>query len=516
MTADRAGSLARAPIARGPLLALLAATVAIHLAAIGNYGWVRDELYYLSCAKRLAWGYVDQPPFSIALLAAWRALFGASLVGIRLVPLAAGLATVWAAFALARARGGGRFAQALAGTCVIASLIHRAIAHYFSMNAFDLLAWPLVTLALLRALRTRSLRAGLVLGLLVGLGLLTKLSMLWCVAGLLLGVLVTPLRRELARPWFVLACAVAALLFAPHVAWQVAHGWPTLEFMHNATTHKMLATSLAGFVATQLLVLNPLTAPVWLAGLAGGLRGRHGAEGRVLATQYVAVFALLVATGTARAEYLAPAYPALFALGAVAIERMTASPRRAAWRRAAIAAPVVGLAVLLPIALPVLPVQAYVRYQAALRLGPRTEERHHMGVLPQHYADMFGWPELERAVARACATLTPAERSRAAIYVQNYGQAGAIELLGARDRLPPVVCGHNNWWLWGPGRADGSVLVVVGAVRADEIRDFASYTVVTVAGHPLAMPYERDLDVGVGRGLRRPLAEFWPRLKNYN
>jgi hypothetical protein len=171
---------------------------------------------------------------------------------------------------------------------------------------------------------------------------------------------------------------------------------------------------------------------------------------------------------------------------------------------------------LLPLVLPVLPVSEFVRYQMNLGMVPRTEERHRMGLLPQHYADMFGWPEMEAGVARACATLTPEERRRAVIYVQNYGEAGAVELLGERDHLPPVICAHNNWWLWGPGATDGSVIVVLGAKHADEVRDFQSYTAVDTVGHPLAMPYERDLEVGVGRGLRFPIEGAWTRMKDFN
>ncbi|HUK61745.1 MAG TPA: glycosyltransferase family 39 protein, partial [Dongiaceae bacterium] len=506
----------RPPLARGPLLGLLAATVALHLTAITRYGWFRDELYYLSCAKRLAWGYVDQPPLSIALLAVWRAAFGATLAGVRVPALIVGLVTILVTMQLARALGGGRWAQFLAGLCVVTSPIHRAVTHYYSMNVIDMLAWPLAGLALIRALRRGHPLDWGALGLVLGLGLLNKLSMVWCAGGLAIGLLVTPLRTRLATagPW--LAAAVAAAIFSPHLVWQVEHGWPTLEWIHNATAHKMLSVSLAGFALNQLLLANPLAAPVWITGLVSALRGRRGSEGRVFGVQYVAVFVLLVVSRSVRVEYLAPTYATLFALGAVALERMTGSPSRAPWRPAFAVLPILGLALLLPLVLPVLPVGQFLRFQSALGMRPHTEERHAMGQLPQHYADMFGWPEIEAGVARACATLTPVERGHAVIYVHNYGEAGAIELLGERDRLPPVICGHNNWWLWGPGRADGRVIVVVGAVHADEVRDFQSYTAVDTVGHPLAMPYERDLEVGVGRGLRFPIAPLWPRMKDFN
>jgi len=506
----------RPPIARGVLLVLLTGVTLVQLSAITHYGWFRDELYYLSCAKRLAWGYVDQPPFSIAWLAAWCRMFGDSLVAVRSAALLAGLATVWATVAVARAFGGGRWAQALAGLCIAMSPIHRAMTHFYSMNVFEQLAWPLATLATLAAFRRGRTRDWVLLGLVIGLGAQNKVSMLWCAGGIGVGMLVTPLRARIAAPGPWLAAAIAGALFAPHVAWQVANGWPTLEWMHNAAAHKMLGISALGFLAGQLLVANPLAAPVWITGLASALRGRHGGEGRVFGVQYLAVFALLIAMRQVRVEYLGPAYATLFALGAVSFERMTAAPGRAPWRFAAAALPVAGLLLLLPLVLPVVSVDAFVRYQRTLGLRPATEERHHMGALPQHYADMFGWPEMEAGVARACATLTPEERRHAVIYVQNYGEAGAIEYFGAKDRLPPVICAHNNWWLWGSRGADGSVVVVVGARHEDEVRDFRSFTVIDTVGHPLAMPYERGLEVGVGRGLRFPLAGAWARMKHFS
>ena len=481
---------------------------------MAQYGWFRDELYYVSCAKRLAWGYVDHPPLSIAVLAAWRAIVGDSLVGMRLVPLAAHLIVVWLTMRLARRLGGGAFAQVLAGVGALTSLVYLGGTHQYSMNALDLVLWLLAAMALLRALERERLADWAWLGAVVGAGLLNKLSMLWCVGGLVLGVLVSRRRRVLATPGPWLAGALAAAMFAPHVAWQVAHGWPTLEFMRNATSHKMVASSFPGFLFGQVLVMNPLVAPIWLAGLVRGLRGRAGDLGLVLAVQYVAVFALLVIVRTARADYLAPAYPGLLALGAVAIERATSAPGRKAWKVAAVALPLAGMLALLPFALPVLPPDAFVRYQAALGRKPAAVEHHRMGVLPQCYADMFGWPEFADSVARAAATLTPEERRRAIVIVDNYGEAGALEMFG-NGRLPRIASQHNTWYLWGPPAWDQSVAIFVGRDSAEVAEECDTVRVVGIAGHPLAMPYERDMPIVIARHFRPDLAAAWKQGKHY-
>ena len=507
------------PPARTATFALLAATVLVHLPAMARYGWFRDELYYVSCAKHLAWGYVDQPPLSIVVLAAWRLLVHDSLVGMRVIPLAAHLVVVWLTMRLARRLGGRAFAQTLAGVGALASLVYLGASHNYSMNALDLVLWPLAALALLRALERERPSDWAWFGVAIGAGLLNKLSMLWCVGGLALGVLASGKRRVFAAPGPWLAAAIAAVMFAPHVLWQVRNGWPTLEFMHNATANKMVAASLPGFVIGQLLAMNPLAAPLWLAGLVRGLRGRAspghtGDAGRVLAVQYVAVFVLLVVVRTARADYLAPAYAGLLALGGVAFEGATAIPGRRALRIAAVALPLAGMLALLPFALPVLPPETFVRYQASLGLESKAVEHHRMGPLPQHYADMFGWPEFADSLARVASTLTPAERARAIVIVDNYGEAGALEMFG-KGRLPRIASQHNNWYLWGPPAWDRSVAIFVGRDSSEVAEECDTVQVAGVVDHPLAMPYERHQSIIVARHFRPDLEVAWKRGKHY-
>src|SRR5262249_33750035 len=161
------------------------------------------------------------PPLSIALLAAWRAIVHDSLVGIRMLPLAAHLILVALTMQLARRLGGGTFAQALAGTGALASLVYLGGDHYYSSNPLDPLFWALAALALLGALERERAADWAAFGAALGLGLMNKLSMLWCGGGLLAGVLAGGRRRVLATrgPW--IAGATAAALFAPHVLWQV-------------------------------------------------------------------------------------------------------------------------------------------------------------------------------------------------------------------------------------------------------------------------------------------------------
>jgi len=513
--AEATGLPERAPAATRLLLALAGVKLLIHALAITRYGYFRDELYYLACAHHLAWGYVDQPPLSIGLLAISTRLFGTSLIGLRVVPAIAGALTVFLAGAIARELGGGKFAQALAGIGVIASPIYLALGHYYSMNALDLLLWSLAALLLLRALRSGdALRPWLLLGVVVGLGLLNKLSMLWFAGGLALGLLLTPHRARLLRsgPW--LAALIAALMLAPHVVWQIQNGWPTREFIHNAVSHKMVKLEIVGFLVTQLVVMNPLSAPIWLAGLFAVFFAAWARGARILGWIFLAVLALLLANGSARAEYLAPAYPPLFALGAVAIERASMARR---WIRViAVALPLAAVVPLLPLAIPVLPVNQFLAYQRTLGIAPSTEERHAMGALPQHYADMFGWEEMAAGVARGYATLTPEERAHCVVYGQNYGEAGAIDFFGPKFGLPRAISGHNNYWFWPPTEDQVQVVLIIGGRPEHHALTFESVQPVATIANPFGMPYERDLTVYACRRIKLPLAQAWSRCRHYD
>lgn len=512
--AATAATPAPQPVHAGILAVMGLLKIALHLPAITQYGWFRDELYYMASTSHLAWGYVEHPPLSIAVLAVVHALFGASLIAMRAVPLLAGVATVVLTGALAARLGGGRFAQGLAALAVALAPVILATDQYYSMNALDVLFWVVAAHLALTALERGTTREWLVLGVVLGLGLLNKVSMGWFAAGLAAALVLTPHRRALLAPGPWLAVAVMLVLFAPHVAWQAAHGWPTLEFMHNATTRKMASISTLGFLREVERQMNPGAIFVWLLGLGWGLRPAERTRGRVFAIAFLVALAIVLSTGKSRPSYLSVAFPMVLALGGVACESLTSA--RFGWLRPVMVILVVAIGgLILPFALPILPVETFVRYQSALHMTPHTDERQEMGVLPQQYADMFGWPEMVDLVAKAYARLTPEEQRHARVFGQNYGEAGAVEVLGRRLGLPHAMSGHNSWWTWGPGDFDGSVLIIIGGDRADNAEFFDDITIVGQTSSPWSMPYERGLDVWIGRKPKVDLRAAWPKLKHF-
>jgi hypothetical protein len=493
-------------------LAPALAVLAFHLALLPGYGVFRDELYYMACGRRPAWGYVDHPP-----LVAWVAWLVAQLAGeshlvLRAISALVMAATVWLAGRTAAAMGGGLFARALAGLATGFVPIALSLASIYSMNVFDLLFWALLSWILVRALTGGPQHLWLAFGAVAGLGLLNKISVLYLGAGLA-GGLVLARRFDVIRSRaFWLGGALALVIFLPHVLWQQLHGWPTLEFMANARNEKMVPLPPVGFLLGALGQTLPF-AWLWLVGVAWLLGARKARPLRPLGFAFLIVLAILAAAG-GKPYYLAAAYSLAFAAGAVAVEGWTAGRMRPLRAVAWLAA--VGLGLLAaPLARPVLSEDALARYAEALGERPGTDERHAVGRLSQFFADMHGWRELAEATARVVHALPAGDRDGLCVFGQNYGEAGAIEYFGPRLELPPAISSHNNYWLWGPGRCSGRVVVVIGGGR-DRLAE--AFEQVEEGGRfhcRDCMPYENDLPIWVVRGPRRPLGEIWPQIKRF-
>jgi 4-amino-4-deoxy-L-arabinose transferase-like glycosyltransferase len=426
------------------LLGLAAVKVGVHLATAGRYGWHRDELYYAAAGRHLAFGYPDFPPVTPLLARLSEGLFGGSLVGFRVLPALAGAVMVVLAGLLARELGGGRAAQVLAGLAALCSPMLLGANALMQTVTFDQLAWVVVLWLFARLLRTGDPRWWLAVGAAVGLGLQTKFTMLTLALGIVVGVLATPVRRQLRTRWPWLGVGIALVLLAPNLVWQAANGWPTLEFLDHQTAAVAGEESPLSFALQTLLLVGPLALPLCLGGLVvlfrrAGLRPLGWA---------CLVPPLVVLATQAKAYYVGPLYPVLLAAGAVGLEAAAARRGRPWLTRAAAAAVVVGGLVAAPAALPVLPADRMVD----LGLAEARED----------WAEMLGWPELAATVAAAYHRLPASERARASIVTGNYGQAGAIDRFGPDLGLPAATSGHNGYWFWAGDGQPGAPVVAVG------------------------------------------------------
>jgi 4-amino-4-deoxy-L-arabinose transferase-like glycosyltransferase len=497
------------------VLSIAACKFLIHLYANRYYGYFVDELYYIACSKHLDWGYVDQPPLIALITWIERSLFGDSLPAIRLLPALAGAGEVVVTAVIARELGGNRFAQALSAVAVLVAPGILVGDNILTMNAFEPLFWMICAWLVIRIVKTGNHTLWIWFGVLAGFGIENKYSMMMFGAGLVFGLLLTPQRRALASPWLWVGGAIAFLIFLPNLVWNIQHNFPFLELQANLRrSGRDVPLGPIAFFSQEILTMHPLTLPLWLAGLWFYFADKAGKAFRALGSAWVFTAVVVVALSP-RIYYLFPAFPLLFAGGAGVFERWFTRPRLE-WLKLAYPALLIATGIVLsPLVLPILPPETYVRYTKALGLAPPAIETHKLGPLPQLFADQFGWEEMAATVARVYNSLPAETRGKTAIFGQNYGQAGAIDLFGPKYGLPPAVSGHQNYFFWGPRDYTGESVIVMAGRQDDLEQRFASVEKVARVEHPYSMPYEH-FDVYYCRGLKRPLNEIWPQVKNWD
>jgi hypothetical protein len=510
------GKASRAAAASSPLsrtvYALAIAGFALHVAFSGRFGFFRDELYYAACGQRLAWGYVDHAPLAPFLARLSHALLGDSLPALRFLPMLAASAKVLLGGWMARELGGGKYAQFLAAFCVFLAPIYLTFDNFFSMNAFEPVFWMACAAIVLRILNGGNPKLWLLFGLVAGLGILNKHSMLFFGSGIALGLLATSARKQFRQPWIWLGAGIAFLCFLPNLLWEIRNGWPTLALFHAVMGTKYVIVSPWEYIWQQTLLTHPLAAPIWIAGVWFLLRDPIGKKHAVLAWAYFTVLSeMLMLHG--KIYYLAPAYVMLLAAGSVWIELRLAS-RLGAWLRPAITVPLlIGGVIAAPLAMPILPVEATVRYTRFWDVQSIHVENVPQSELPQLFGDMFGWPEQARAVAGVYQALPHSERSQTVVLAYNYGEASAINYLGSKLGLPRAISGHNQYGLWGPGAMTGQVAVAIGFTER-QLRQFYDEVAPAASVSPqYAMPEESGLTIFVCRRPKKTLQESWPAWK---
>jgi hypothetical protein len=508
LTPVRATMLALVPVC---LLKLL-----LHGLCLTDYGHFRDELYYIASTYHIDFGYVEHPPLFIWLLKVWTLLFGESIAAIRSLSVLAGTALMLTTGFLARAMGGRIFSQVLAALALAIAPVLLATQHFYSMNVFDQLFWGLGALALIPIVRGGERRDWILLGVVLGLGLMNKISVLFLGAGIGVALLLSSQRRALVTPWPWVAAGIALVMFLPYIIWQAARGFPLLEFMRNATEQKMTNPPAGEFLMQQVLNMGFLNFPIYLAGLIGVFAAKDLKPWRFFVVVFLAVVVILIGSGSNKAYYLAPAYPFLLVPGALVVERLLSRPL---WKKVGVVYAtlmVVAGVLSAPMAIPLLPVEKFISYQQSLGLELKAEERNTLGPLPQHFADMFGWEEYVAEISRQFHALPKEDQARCGIFVRNYGEAGAIDVLGKKYGLPRAVSGHNTYWFWGPGTYDGSVMIMVGGRIEDEAPSFESMVRIgTTPDSKYSMPYERNRPIYLCRNIKIPLEQAWKRSKMF-
>lgn len=505
---------AEVPLASRQLLALGFVLVSLELILnlVGSYGIFIDEFYYVACSEHLAAGYVDHPPLAIWLLRLSRALFGDSQLALRVLPALAGGATVVLTGMMARRFGARERGQLLAGVAIFAAPIPLMMFGFYSVNAFELVLWTAGAYALVEQARREDHRGWLAFGVIAGLGVLTKHTFVLFGFGLLVGMLLTRARSNFVHRHVWIAVALALLIVSPNLAWQLQHDWLSLDFYAGAEA-KNVVTPMLEVVVQQILFMNPVGALIWVPGVAFLLGSKHTQRWRHLGYLFVLLFVLVVVSQRSRPDRIAGAYPIVFAAGAAWWERW--SRERARWVPIAIAGSLsLALLPLAPIVLPVLAPARLAPYAAALGVVPEIEAGGKDMLLPQWFDDRLNWQTFVDEVARVTEQeLDEVEREEALVLADNYGLAGALELLGQPGSLPPVVSTHNNYFLWSAGAPRGEVLIAVGLRR--ELLEQIYEEVELVSELRVEYGLRGGVDIFVCRRSKRSLSEVWEQLRNF-
>jgi hypothetical protein len=483
------------------LVALSAA--ALHMATNGRYGFHRDELQFLCDAQHLDWGYVSYPPMTPFLEHILLSIFGLSLVWLRLFSVIAQTVVIAVSGLMARDLGGGSLAQITTSLAVALSLIPIFQATEFQYTSFAFLWWVLVCWFTIRLLKTGNPRWWLAIGVALGCGLLTKYAIVFYIAGLLAGMALSPARRFFASKWFWAGVALGLLIFLPNLIWLFRHDFISYRFLQHIHTRDVGEGRANGFLLGQFRACaNIVAVPVWLIGLYAFLRSRRY---RMAAFMYL-VPLLVFWINKGRFYYVAEAYPMLLAMGAVTCERWLARIPR--WSQLAIEA--VFFAGLF-----VVGSYYFAGWVPLASSGPlRQFALNHSGDLREE----IGWDELVKTVAGIRDSLPPGQQASMGVVVANYGEQGAIELLGPAYHLPPPISTTNSAWLRGYPTPQPTTLIILGLTSGQANRVFTGCRLAGHNGNAEGVKNEESVDhpdIFVCGPPRIPWPELWKRWINF-
>ncbi|MGB2626866.1 MAG: glycosyltransferase family 39 protein [Candidatus Acidiferrum sp.] len=488
----------------------------LHTFLYRGYGFFRDELYFIACSRHLDWGYVDQPP-GVAVLA-WlgRHLFGDTLFAVRFFPIVFVSLLIILVGLTARAMGGSRFAVGLASLCAFA--VPQYFGTWLNTDMFMMLGWAACAWIATRIFSGESPRLWVWFGVFAGLALQGKHAMVLFGFAFAVGLLLSDERRHFGGRWLWLGCLSAFLIALPNIIWEIEHHWATYELLSNiAHSGKNVVLGPLNYLASNIMSFTLLPSIIAFVGLGWLLFNGRAKPFRALGWTWLVSFLLMILL-KGKDYYLTPVYSTLFAAGSVGtgwwIDGLLNPLSRKVIKASVLALTLLGCMVGWPFAMPMMPVEKFIAYEAALGIQPSKTETNQLARLPQQYADQFGWPEMGAQVAKVYNAIPETDRQTCGIFAQNYGEAAAIDYFGRRYGLPPAISGHQNYFYWGPRGFTGSCLIVIGRTREQLRQQYETVIEMGELYHPYAMPFENHREIWIVHGPKYgTLQDAWPAFK---
>jgi hypothetical protein len=382
------------------------------------------------------------------------------------------------------------------------------------MDCIDELLWTLLAFVLIRLLHREDPKGWLWFGLIAGVGVLNKYTILFCGFAIVAGLLLTTERRQFRTRWPWIGVLITLACALPDTFWNATHDWATVEFWRHYGG--LTGGGPLSFLENQLIIFNPLNLPLVILGLVYFF-SPQGKPNRALGWAFVILYVLLTLIN-AKPYFLGPIYPLLLAAGALRFEQGVQQARWKWARPTYLLAILASGLVFAPIAIPVLPPATFAHSYAATlaALGNGGAGQQNAGIFPQYLGDRFGWEQLVTTVQQVEKTLPPEEQQQACIFTQNYGESSALDLLGGPDHLPPVISGHNNFYFWGYGSCTGQVLIMVNIAPGWAQAFYGQVTRVATLACQFCMGSEQGAPILVCTRPKLSMAEFWQDARHFD
>ena len=481
------------------LLGISLSNLLIHLFTNGQYGFHRDELYIMDCSKHLAFGYADMPPLTPFFAKLTIILLGETLQGLRSFPALLSSIIVFLTGLITKEMGGKTFAQILASLTIIVSPIYLVAGTQFQTIPVDQFFWVLTCYLFIRYINTNNQRLWLLIGLVVGLGLLAKYSISFLAFAIFIGISTSKQKKLFTGKWIWFGTLIGLFIFLPNIIWQFRNGFPVFE--HLQALRKEESTSTLKFLIEQIIIINPLTLPIWIAGILFIIFSELVRKYRILVWIYFIPFlAFLLMKG--QSYYIGPAYPILLAAGSVILE-IKLHQKQINWLKYAIPILlIVSLVITCPLWLPVLSIEKMKKYGIA--------------DISYDFREMIGWPELVSSVSRVYENLPNEDKKNTIIITGNYGEAGSINHYGPKLGLPLAASGIGSYYYWGPGNRDASTVLVVGYSEDYLKRYFSEVTIKEVFRNKYGINNEEQgILIILCRKPNKPISEIWSEFKHF-
>lgn len=479
------------------ILPFLGVKLFIQLLGNRNYGFHRDELLHLSVGEHLDWGFFEFPPFIGFIGWVSGVLFDHSLWGVRLFPTIAGCLILLFTFLIVIELGGKKRALFLAGICFLAFVPFFRNHTLFQPVAFDQLFWLIGFYALIKYQTSSNPKFLILLGVVSGLGLMNKYTMLIWGAGIAIGLFFYSKEKIYKNKWLYISGIVALLIFLPNIIWQFVNDLPLLDHMKELNESQLEEQSTFEFVLGLIEIPAALVAII--ASLWGFIRNEDLKPYRHIGISVLAIFLMMWGL-SAKSYYFYAAFPILFAVASVQIEKWIEPSN---WKAIVVAGFILlPMIPYIPKMTPILPIETFTNWYDIEKNGAHYE-------LTGDYADMFGWEEQVAIVDSLYSSFPDDVRANIVIWAENYGEAGAIQIIGDKYDLPSPISRHGSFWAWGYQNPNAEYWISIGNEERSVNYIFNNCTLIRTIDHPYAIREERGIPLYLCSDPKMPIQKWW-------